>query len=50
VASAFTGPLVIIALAVLYYDLRIRKEGLDLQVMISDLGRRAPEAPAVLPG
>jgi hypothetical protein len=50
IASAFTGPLAIIAVAVLYYDLRVRKEGLDLQLMISDLGRPAPDAPAALPG
>jgi glycerophosphoryl diester phosphodiesterase family protein len=49
IAGAFTGPLVIIALSVLYYDLRVRKEGLDLQVMISDLGRPRADAPAVLP-
>jgi hypothetical protein len=50
VASAFTGPLFIIALAVLYYDLRVRKEGLDLQMMIANLGRRTPEASAAVPG
>ena len=46
ISGAFTGPLAIIAMAVLYYDLRIRKEGLDLELMIADL--RA-EAPAVEP-
>lgn len=50
IANAFTGSLVIISLAVLYYDLRVRKEGLDLQVMISHLGRETTDAPAVLPG
>jgi hypothetical protein len=50
VANALTGSLVIIALAVLYYDLRVRKEGLDLQLMISDLGRGAADRPAILPG
>jgi hypothetical protein len=37
VAGAVTGPLMIIALALLYYDVRIRKEGLDLDVMIAGL-------------
>jgi len=50
VANALTGSLVIIALAVLYYDLRVRKEGLDLQLMISDLGRDTTDRPAILPG
>jgi hypothetical protein len=49
IAGAFTGPLAIIAMAVLYYDLRIRKEGLDLDLMIADLRADAP-APEVLPG
>jgi hypothetical protein len=50
VANALTGSLVIISLAVLYYDLRVRKEGLDLQLMISDLGRDPAERAAILPG
>lgn len=37
VGGAFTGPLMIVAFAVLYYDLRIRKEGLDLQLMLANL-------------
>jgi hypothetical protein len=49
VAGAFTGPLSIIAMAVLYYDLRIRKEGLDLDLMIADLRADVP-APEALPG
>ncbi len=49
IAGAFTGPLAIIAMAVLYYDLRIRKEGLDLDLMIADLRADAP-APEALPG
>jgi hypothetical protein len=49
IAGAFTGPLAIIAMAVLYYDLRIRKEGLDLELMIADLRAEAPSA-APLPG
>ena len=49
IAGAFTGPLAIIAMAVLYYDLRIRKEGLDLELMIADLRAEAPTAEP-LPG
>ncbi len=37
IGGAFTGPLMIVAFAVLYYDLRVRKEGLDLQVMLANL-------------
>jgi hypothetical protein len=28
----------VVAFAVLYYDLRVRKEGLDLDVMLAKLG------------
>ena len=49
IAGAFTGPLAIIAMAVLYYDLRVRKEGLDLELMIADLRAEAPAAEP-LPG
>ena len=54
IGGAFTGPLMIVAFAVLYYDLRVRKEGLDLQVMLANLnavpaaGTAASSAP--LPG
>ncbi len=37
IGGAVTGPLMIIALALLYYDIRIRKEGLDMQLMLSGL-------------
>jgi Membrane domain of glycerophosphoryl diester phosphodiesterase len=37
IGGAFTGPLMIVAFAVLYYDLRVRQEGLDLNVMIANL-------------
>lgn len=37
IAAALTSPLGVVLMAVLYYDLRIRKEGLDLEMMISDL-------------
>jgi hypothetical protein len=41
-AGAVSGPLMIIALALLYYDVRIRKEGLDLDVMIASLDPQGP--------
>jgi len=37
IGSAITGPIMIVALAVFYYDVRIRKEGLDLQLMVASL-------------
>ncbi len=49
IGGAFTGPLMIVAFAVLYYDLRVRHEGLDLQMMLANLnlqgGAGAPQAP-----
>ena len=52
--GAFTAPLMIVAFAVLYYDLRVRNEGLDLQLMLAGLepagGSSTPVSPALLPG
>jgi hypothetical protein len=42
IGGAVTGPVMIIALALLYYDLRIRKEGLDLQIMMASLDQHVP--------
>ena len=54
VGGAFTAPLMIVAFAVLYYDLRVRNEGLDLQLMLAGLepagGSSTPVSPALLPG
>jgi hypothetical protein len=53
VGGAFTAPLMIVAFAVLYYDLRVRNEGLDLQLMLAGLeaaDRGSPPAPALVPG
>lgn len=48
IGGAITGPVMIIALAVFYYDIRIRKEGLDLELMIANLDHQmAAPAPAV---
>lgn len=54
-ASALTSPLAVVAVAVLYYDLRIRHEGLDLELMVAKLKETAASAstqspPAALPG
>jgi len=53
VGGAFTAPLMIVAFAVLYYDLRVRNEGLDLQLMLAGLDARGgdvPSPPAFVPG
>jgi hypothetical protein len=53
IGGAFTAPLMIVAFAVLYYDLRVRNEGLDLQLMLAGLDAPAnlpPASPALLPG
>jgi Membrane domain of glycerophosphoryl diester phosphodiesterase len=52
IGGAFTAPLMIVAFAVLYYDLRVRNEGLDLQLMLAslDAGATAPTPPALAPG
>jgi hypothetical protein len=39
-----TGSLVIIVLALRYYDARIRKEAFDLQLMLASLERPSPTA------
>jgi len=42
VGSAITGPVLLIALVLSYYDTRIRKEAFDLQFMMSALDQPAP--------
>jgi hypothetical protein len=37
IGSMFSGPIMIIGLAMMYYDLRIRKEAFDLQLMLEAL-------------
>ena len=46
VAGAATTPLLMIGFAVAYYDLRVRKEGFDLQLMMSRLDRDRPASTA----
>lgn len=47
VAGALTGPLFMIALVLLYYDVRVRKEGYDVQLMLESLGGPTPAADQV---
>ena len=42
IGGAITGPVLLIALVLCYYDTRIRKEAFDLQFMMSSLDRPAP--------
>jgi hypothetical protein len=37
IGGMFSGPLMIIGLAMMYYDLRIRKEALDLHLLLENL-------------
>jgi hypothetical protein len=48
VSSSLVGPLFTIALALIYYDERVRKEGFDLQIMISSL-ESSSQSPASAP-
>ena len=47
IGGAFTAPLMIVAFAVLYYDLRVRNEGLDLQLMLANLNAASTPAGSV---
>jgi len=49
VGSAITGPISMIAIVLLYYDSRVRKEAFDLQFMMSSLDRPTPAAGTVSP-
>lgn len=47
IATTMTSPFLIIGLALIYYDARIREEGFDLEVMVAALdGPAAPADPA----
>jgi hypothetical protein len=43
--SLFFGPFAVVAAAVFYYDLRIRREGYDLQMLVERFAQPAPAAP-----
>ncbi len=52
IGNILTAPVMVIGVAVLYYDLRVRKEALDLQVMMSALenpGGGLPMTPPASP-
>ena len=48
ISTSLVGPLATIALTLVYYDQRVRKEGFDLQLMMATLepGAQAPQAAA----
>jgi hypothetical protein len=48
VSASLVGALLIIALTLIYYDERLRREGLDMQLMMSAL-EPAPETPVTSP-
>ncbi|HLX00382.1 MAG TPA: hypothetical protein VKR82_17210 [Candidatus Acidoferrales bacterium] len=43
VAGTLAGPLLMITIALIYYDVRIRKEAFDLEAMMGALGSLAPQ-------
>lgn len=45
-AGTLAGPVSTIAVALLYYDERVRKEAFDLQLMMQTMGETAPQAMA----
>jgi hypothetical protein len=48
IAGTLTGPLISMALALIYYDVRVRKEAFDLEVMLAP-GTPAASAPPIVP-
>jgi Membrane domain of glycerophosphoryl diester phosphodiesterase len=48
IANVLISPVITIASAILYYDLRVRKEAFDLQIMMNPLGSVSP-ATSTLP-
>jgi hypothetical protein len=48
IAGTLTGPLISMALALIYYDVRVRKEAFDLEVMLAP-GTPAASAPPIAP-
>jgi hypothetical protein len=49
IGGALTGPISMIAIVLLYYDARIRKEAFDLQFMMASLDNSAPADRTVSP-
>jgi hypothetical protein len=48
-STSLVGGLATIALSLVYYDQRVRKEGFDLQFMMSNLEGDAPDTAATVP-
>jgi len=46
--GTITGPITTIALVLMYYDQRVRKEAFDLQLMMEAVGQAAPAPPAAV--
>ena len=46
IASTLAGPILTIALALMYYDERVRKEAFDLQLMMEAIGQATPASSA----
>jgi len=49
VCATATAPLFMIGFALAYYDLRVRKEGFDLQLMMSNLDEAQPQSAGAQP-
>jgi hypothetical protein len=49
VAGSLAAPLLTIAMSIFYYDMRVKKEGFDLQMMMNPLGGAAVPAASVPP-
>jgi len=47
IAESLAIPFGTIAMSLFYYDMRVRKEGFDLQMMMNPLGAAAPAANAL---
>jgi hypothetical protein len=46
IAGTLAGPIATIAIALLYYDERVRKEAFDLQLMMEAVGEQPPQTMA----
>jgi hypothetical protein len=49
VASTLAYPIATIAVSLIYYDQRVRKEAFDLQFMMEAMGQAAPPPPPAAP-
>jgi hypothetical protein len=47
IATALTSPIQIISFVLLYYDLRVRKEGFDIEMLANSMGASVPAAPVL---